>query len=136
WLALRAEHDPDGAWLEISSLRDRALQRRAMLRLAEVWAASDPVSALARADRLPATLAPLAAEYRRRVNRQWARLDPLSLLAHLEATSNAPDLESRDMIDLAQWLAAADPVRALQFAESLPASAGGAMPSLGDALVR
>ena len=116
WYAQRAESEPVRAFRDAQLLTDQDLQTRVMEKIAQVWAAQDPLSALSQADALPDNV---KSAYRVAVLHEWAHLDSAGYLAYLEAGNSTPEEAYYGL----QFLAAADPERVLAIAAGLNGNA-------------
>lgn len=87
WIAIRAESEPYAAFRDAQALRGLDLQRRALERVASVWAGQDPRGALAQSDLLPEEL---GSPFRVVVINEWSRLDGPDFLSWLTQNSAPP----------------------------------------------
>jgi hypothetical protein len=77
-----ASDDPAAALDQALQLSDAIQRRHAAERIAAIWVADDPLSAIAAAEQLPGRL---RTAVKAAIDTEWARLDATGYLAHIEA---------------------------------------------------
>jgi hypothetical protein len=118
WVAMRARHDPFGAFSDVQRLVPPLLAGRALADLAAAWAAQDPHAALAQADVLPTDLARL---FRMSLFTEWARTDADGYAAYLESAGATLPAEWTSGL---QYLLLSSPERVDRLAADLPGTSG------------
>lgn len=87
WIAIRAEYEPYAAFRDAQALTGLDLQRRALERIATVWAGQDPRGALAQSELLPEQL---GSQFRISVINEWSRLNGGDFLSWLAQSPSPP----------------------------------------------
>jgi hypothetical protein len=120
WLAQRAEFDPLGALRDAQGILGTDMQRRALMRVAAVWAEQDPAGALAQASMLPD---PLQSMFRSSVFNEWARLDSAGYLAWIQTVGSPP----QEAVVGLRYIGMSDPERMISLVDGMSGSMGDTM---------